>query len=64
MQSKASWCMGDSRNLFFTIPKTDKKMEQGVPLKAVQVVLENDIDLVSKDDIRICSAHIFLPELV
>jgi len=33
-------------------------------VKAVQVVLENDIDLVSKDDIRICSAHIFLSEFV
>ena len=33
-------------------------------VKAVQVVLENDIDLISKDDIRICSAYIFLAEFV
>ena len=33
-------------------------------VKAVQVVLEKNIDLVSKDDIRVCSAHIFLSEFV
>ncbi len=33
-------------------------------VKAVQVILENDVDLISKDDIRICSAHIFLSEFV
>jgi len=33
-------------------------------VKAVQVVLEKDIDLVSKDGIRVCSAHIFLSEFV
>lgn len=31
---------------------------------AVQVVLEPDIDIVTKDGIRICSAHRFLKELV
>lgn len=33
-------------------------------VKAVQVILESNIDLVSKDDIRVCSAHIFLGEFV
>lgn len=33
-------------------------------VKAVQVILESNIDLVSKDDIRVCSAHIFLDEFV
>ncbi len=33
-------------------------------IKAVQVILEKNIDLVSKDDIRVCSAHIFLNEFV
>jgi len=32
--------------------------------RAVQVVLEKDIDLISKDGIRVCSAHIFFSEFV
>jgi predicted AAA+ superfamily ATPase len=33
-------------------------------VKAVQVILEKNIDLISKDDIRVCSAHIFLNEFI
>ena len=29
---------------------------------AIQVLIENDIDLVTKDDIRICSVHYFLSD--
>ena len=33
-------------------------------VQATQVSLENDIDLITKEGIRICSAHLFLSEFV
>lgn len=39
-----------------------RKRYSGIP--ATQVVLEPDIDIVTKDGIRICSAHRFLKEFV
>lgn len=33
-------------------------------VKATQVILEKDIDLITKEDIRICSAHRFLSALI
>ena len=39
-----------------------KKRFPAVP--ATQVTLDPDVDLVTKDEIRICSAHLFLNELV
>ena len=57
---------------FIECKKNSKKVDRPLyylkvrfpDVKAVQVVLENDIDLISKDDIRICSAYIFLAEFV
>jgi hypothetical protein len=31
---------------------------------ATQVTLDEDVDLITKDGIRICSAHLFLKNLV
>lgn len=33
-------------------------------VQATQVSLENDMDLITKEDIRICSAHLFLSEFI
>jgi len=33
-------------------------------VQATQVSLEEDIDLTTKEGIRICSAHLFLSEFV
>ena len=33
-------------------------------VQATQVSLEDDIDLITKEGIRICSAHLFLSEFV
>ena len=33
-------------------------------VQATQVSLEDNIDLITKEDIRICSAHLFLSEFV
>ena len=33
-------------------------------VRATQVSLENDIDLINKEGIRLCSAHLFLSDLV
>jgi len=34
------------------------------PVQATQVILEGDMDLVTKEGIRLCSAHLFLSDLV
>jgi len=33
-------------------------------VKATQIVMDKNIDLVTKDDIRLCAAHLFLKDLV
>jgi len=33
-------------------------------VKATQLLLEDDVDLITKEDIRICSAHVFLKDFV
>jgi hypothetical protein len=33
-------------------------------VEATQVVLDKNIDLVTKDGIRLCSAHLFLKDLI
>jgi hypothetical protein len=33
-------------------------------VEATQVVLDKDVDLLTKDGIRLCSAHLFLKDLI
>lgn len=33
-------------------------------VSATQVILDNDVDVITKEDIRICSAHLFLSDFV
>jgi len=33
-------------------------------VEATQLVLDNDVDLLTKDGIRLCSAHLFLKDLI
>ena len=63
----------DAKPIYFIECKSrDKKINRPLyylktrfpDVKAVQVILEKNIDLVSKDDIRVCSAHIFLNEFI
>ena len=57
---------------FIECKKNDQKISRPLyylktrfpDVKAIQVILENDVDLVSKDDIRICSSHRFLNEFI
>jgi hypothetical protein len=32
--------------------------------EAIQVVLDKNVDLLTKDGIRLCSAHLFLKDLI
>ncbi len=57
---------------FIECKKSDKNISRSLyylkvrfpDVPAIQVLLEDDIDLVTKDDIRICSAHYFLSNFV
>ncbi len=63
----------DSRPIYFIeCKKKDKTISRPLyylktrfpDAKAVQVIHEKNVDLVSKDGIRVCSAHIFLDEFI
>ncbi|WDN89611.1 uncharacterized protein BuS5_02579 [Desulfosarcina sp. BuS5] len=55
---------------FIECKKSDKNISKSLyylkvrfpHVPAIQVLIENDIDLVTKDDIRICSVHYFLSD--
>jgi len=55
---------GTGTGFFFRFSESADGIHRFSSVQATQVSLEDDIDLITKEGIRLCSAHLFLSEFV